>query len=373
MPDEVWCFVEQVQGRAATVSWELLGEGAKLARDLGVKLAAAVLGNHCEHLAREAISYGADRVYLVDSPVLKDYRNTPYLLTLSRLIRDHCPNVVLMGATTLGRDLSGAVATELETGLTADCTNLEIDPATKLLKQTRPAFGGNIMATILCQERRPQMATVRPRVMAMPERDEKRSGEIIRESCPVREEEVPERMIELIEEAGSAVYLDKAEIIVSGGRGIGEARHFEMLRKLANVLGGSLGASRAAVEAGWISPAHQIGQTGQTVRPKIYFAVGISGAIQHLVGMQTSDVIVAVNKDRDAPIFRVATYGIVGDFAEVVPALIEEFRKRLSRPGARPPAPDTDGRSAGFPEVPPQAHNPPAPAAIDNPPPGGAD
>ncbi|AVX29662.1 electron transfer flavoprotein alpha subunit apoprotein [Carboxydocella thermautotrophica] len=325
----VWVFVEQMEGEAAPVSWELMGEGRKLADKLGVELAGVILGAQAEHLVPEAFAYGADKVYIIDDPVLARYRTEPYLHGLVKLIRQYRPEIVLMGATTLGRDLSGTVATELRTGLTADCTVLDINPETRLLEQTRPAFGGNIMATILCRTRRPQMATVRPRVMAMPPRQEGRSGQVIREELGLKEEEIQTKVLEYITAGAAGVYLDKAEIIVAGGRGVG-AKNWPLLEELAQVLGGTVGASRAAVEAGWASPAQQVGQTGYTVRPKVYFAVGISGAIQHLVGMQTSDTIVAINNDANAPIFKIADYGIVGDAAQILPALVENFKQQLA-------------------------------------------
>ncbi|MFZ3172493.1 MAG: electron transfer flavoprotein subunit alpha [Carboxydocellales bacterium] len=329
----VWVFIEQMEGQIAPVSWELLGEGRKLAKKLGVELAGVLLGHSVEGLISEIFSYGADKIYLVDDPVLAKYRTGPYKDALVSLVCKYNPEIVLIGATTLGRDLSGTVATELGTGLTADCTVLDIDPVGRYLEQTRPAFGGNIMATILCKERRPQMATVRPRVMVMPTQQPGRSGEIIREQLGLREEDVQTRVVEYIREKQAAVYLDKAEIIIAGGRGMGSAKNWSMLEELAVVLGGTVGASRAAVEAGWVNAAHQVGQTGQTVRPKVYFAIGISGAIQHLVGMQTSDTIVAINSNAEAPIFKVATYGLVGDLNKIVPALSEEFQKRLAGRG----------------------------------------
>lgn len=329
----VWVFIEQMEGQVAPVSWELMGEGQKLAKKLGVELAGVLLGKGIEGLTGEIFAYGADKVYLVDDPVLEKYRTGPYQDALVSLVHKYQPEIVLMGATTLGRDLSGTVATELGTGLTADCTVLDIDPVGRYLEQTRPAFGGNIMATILCKERRPQMATVRPRVMAMPTREPGRNGEIIKEQLELREEAVQTRVVEYIREKQAAVYLDKAEIIVAGGRGVGSAKNWSMIEELASVLGGTVGASRAAVEAGWVNAAHQVGQTGQTVRPKVYFAIGISGAIQHLVGMQTSDTIVAINSNPEAPIFKVATYGLVGDLNKIIPALTEEFQKRLAGRG----------------------------------------
>ncbi|CEP67816.1 Electron transfer flavoprotein, alpha subunit [Moorella glycerini] len=325
----VWVFIEQVGGEVAPVSWELLGAGRQLADALGVELAGVLLGQGVAGLVTEVWAYGADKVYLVEDPVLGFYRTAPYARALVRLVKQYQPEILLLGATSLGRDLSGAVATFLGTGLTADCTSLTIDPETRLLEQTRPAFGGNVMATILCRRHRPQMATVRPRVMPMPSRQEDRRGELVRVDMAFNEAEARVEVIEVIEEKNKAVYLDRAEIIVAGGRGVGSKENFRLLEELAGVLGGTLGASRAAVEAGWLPPEYQVGQTGTTVRPKVYFAIGISGAVQHLVGMQTSDVIVAINNDSQAPIFKVATYGIVGDLRQVVPALTAEFRRQL--------------------------------------------
>ncbi|WP_258361039.1 electron transfer flavoprotein subunit alpha/FixB family protein [Moorella sulfitireducens] len=326
----VWVFIEQVGGEVAPVSWELLGAGRQLADALGVELAGVLLGQGVAGLVTEAWAYGADKVYLVEDPVLGPYRTAPYARALVQLVKEYKPEILLLGATSLGRDLSGAVATSLGTGLTADCTSLTIDPETRLLEQTRPAFGGNVMATILCRRHRPQMATVRPRVMPMPSRQEDRRGELVRVDMAFNEAEARAEVIEIIEEKNKAIYLDRAEIIVAGGRGVGSKENFRLLEELAGVLGGTLGASRAAVEAGWLPPEYQVGQTGTTVRPKVYFAIGISGAIQHLVGMQGADVIVAVNNDPQAPIFKIATYGIVGDFREVVPALTAEFHRQLA-------------------------------------------
>ncbi|HIE50502.1 MAG TPA: 4Fe-4S dicluster domain-containing protein [Armatimonadetes bacterium] len=324
----VLVFVEQAEGQAASVSWELLGAGARLARELEVPLSAAVLGEGVGPLAQEAIAYGADLVYLLEDPVLRRYRNQPYRQGLVGLIRQYKPEIVLLGATTLGRDLAASVATELRTGLTADCTELSIDPENRSLLQTRPAFGGNIMAAILCPNHRPQMATVRPRVMEIPVRDSHRQGKIVQESLGLREEKVEVKVLEFIPEPGATVHLEDAEVIVAGGRGLGEAKNFALLEELAEVLGGTMGASRGAVDAGWISPEHQIGQTGKTVRPRIYFAIGISGAVQHVMGIRGSEVIVAINRDPGAPIFRVADYGIVGDLFQILPPLIEQFRER---------------------------------------------
>lgn len=325
----IWIFIEQLDGEAAPVSWELMGAGRILADKLKTELAGVLLGDNVDKLAQEAFKYGADKVYLMESPVLKDYRNQAYTEGVVKLVKKYNPEIVLMGATSLGRDLAGSVATLVETGLTADCTELDVEIESRYLLQSRPAFGGNIMATILCRHHRPQMATVRPRVMPMPEPVVGKSGEIIRESFEIQEKDMLMTVLEIAKDKGTGVYLDKAEIIVAGGRGLGNKENFTMLQELAKVVGGTVGASRAAVDAGWISVEHQVGQTGITVRPKVYFAIGISGAIQHLVGMQTSDVIVAINNDPNAKIFDVATYGLAGDLHQIVPALTEEFRKQL--------------------------------------------
>jgi electron transfer flavoprotein alpha subunit len=328
---DVWIFIEHEHGKVGSVSFELLGEGRKLADALGCKLCGMLFGEKVDDFIKEAVAYGAERVYVTESPVLKQYRADPYACAAVNLIRKYKPEIVLFGATTQGRDFAGTVATTLEVGLTADCTGLDIDPETKYLRQTRPAFGGNIMATILDYPNyRPQMSTVRPKVFPMPPRDDSRKGEVIRESLPMKEEQVRTKVLEFIK-GTEAVNLVDAEIIVSGGRGLGNAENFKVVRELAEVLGAAVGASRATVDAGWISYEHQVGQTGRTVRPKIYIACGISGAIQHQAGMKTSDIIVAINKDPEAPIFKIATYGIVGDLFTVVPILKEEFKKRLGR------------------------------------------
>lgn len=326
----VWVFLEQENREIAPVGFELLGAGKKLAEELNVELAGIIFGHKIKELTQEAFDYGADKVYLIDDPVLAQYRSQPYAKGIVDLAKKYKPEVILMGATTLGRDLAGVVATKLETGLTADCTELAIEEGGRLLLQTRPAFGGNIMATIVCKNQRPQMATVRPRVMAKPEKKKGKRGVVVESSLGINEENMAVKVIDVIKGGKSAVYLDKAEIIIAGGRGLGSKENFNVIRDLADTLGGTLGASRAAVEAGWIGVEHQVGQTGHTVRPKVYIAVGISGAIQHLVGMQTSDIIVAINKDPKAPIFKVATYGIVGEALEVIPKLVEEFSKAIN-------------------------------------------
>ncbi|MBT0653573.1 electron transfer flavoprotein subunit alpha [Geomobilimonas luticola] len=323
----VWVFVEQTEGEPAKVSWELLGKGKELARALDVELAAIVIGDNVEHLCREAFAHGAEKAYLIDAPVFRYYRTQAYLKAVCHLVETYKPEVILMGATGLGRDLAGAVATVVGTGLTADCTGLAIDDKRNLM-QTRPAFGGNIMATIMCDKFRPQMATVRPHVMPMPERQEGAGGEIVRESCPIAEEDILVKVLEIISDRKKdQVDVAGADFIVSGGRGLMAKENFAMLQELADELGGVVGASRSAVDAGWMPQERQVGQTGKTVRPKIYIACGISGAIQHLVGMQDSDIVIAINRDKDAPIFEVATYGIVGDLFKIIPAITNRLRE----------------------------------------------
>src|SRR5512133_1753403 len=324
----VWVFVEQTEGEAARVSWELMGAGAELARTLGVELCALVIGEQVEALCREAFSYGAAKAYLLDHPVYRHYRTEPYLEACCRLIDKHKPEIILMGASGMGRDLAGAVATRMKTGLTADCTGLAIDDKRNLM-QTRPAFGGNIMATIMCDRFRPQMATVRPQVMQMPQPKPADGRRIIRHSFTLPEDQVLVKVLEIIRDNDGTHKVDigGAEFIVSGGRGMMGPENFTLLEELACELNGVVGASRSAVDAGWLPHDRQVGQTGKTVRPKIYIACGISGAIQHLVGMQDSDLIIAINRDPDAPIFEVAHYGIVGDLFQVVPILTSKLRE----------------------------------------------
>ena len=324
----VWVFVEQTEGEAAKVSWELLGVGAGLAATLGVELCALVVGENVDHLCRQAFAHGAAKAYLLDAPVYYHYRTEAYVEGCCHLIEKYKPEVILMGATGMGRDLAGAIATRVGTGLTADCTGLSIDDKRNLM-QTRPAFGGNIMATIMCDKYRPQMSTVRPNVMPMPELREGAEGIIIRDPFTVPEESVLTKVIEIIRDSHSknAVDLTGAEFIVSGGRGMMAPENFALLQELADELGGVVGASRSAVDAGWMPGDRQVGQTGKTVRPKIYIACGISGAIQHLVGMQDSDMVIAINRDATAPIFEVATYGIIGDLFQIVPAITAKIRE----------------------------------------------
>ncbi len=321
----VWVFIEQRNGKPAGVAYELLGEGQNLASDLGEELCAVLLGYDVEHVAEEMIKYGASKVYLVDDPALQNFQDEPYAQVIAELVTEYRPSVFLFGATTVGRSLAPRIAVKLKTGLTADCTGLDIDKENRLLLQTRPAFGGNIMATIVCPEKRPQMATVRPKVMKARVPDNSRTGTVVklsREILPPRA-----RLLETDLASGQRANIQEADIVVSGGRGLGKPENFALLEELAQLLGGAVGASRAAVDAGWIPYAHQVGQTGKTVRPKLYVACGISGAVQHLAGMSSSDVIVAINKDPNAPIFSIATYGIIGDALEIIPALIDELRK----------------------------------------------
>jgi electron transfer flavoprotein alpha subunit len=321
----VWVFAEQRNGKVSNVAFELLGAGRRLAQKLGVELSAVLFGATKES-AEELIKYGADRVYLAQDPGLEKFNDEPYARLLTSLINTHKPEIVLAGATPVGRSFFPRVAAALRAGLTADCTAFEIEPETRNLLQTRPAFGGNIMATIITPSRRPQMATVRPRVMKKLEPDPSRKGEIIF----IKPDSIPSRtkVIDSIKEVSElTVNLQEADVIVAGGRGLGDPKGFKLLEELASLLGGAVGASRAAVDAGWISYSHQIGQTGKTVCPKLYIACGISGAVQHLVGMQSSDIIVAINKNPEAPIFNVANYGIVGDVYEIVPLLIKRIKE----------------------------------------------
>jgi len=324
----VWVFVEHARGEPAEVSWELLGAGAELARKLGVELCSVVIGDKVERLCQESFAYGASKVYFIDNPVFKIYRTEPYYRAIYYLVDKYKPEILLIGATALGRDLAGAVATKLNTGLTADCTGLAIDDRGFLL-QTRPAFGGNIMATIVTERTRPQMATVRPHVMPLPLKNTSRKGEIVSEFVAIKEEDIGTKVVQVVEDVrqgAECIDLASADVIVSGGRGMRARENFNILQQLADELNGVVGCSRAAVDAGWMPQERQVGQTGKTVRPKIYIACGISGAIQHLAGMQGSDVIIAINQDRDAPIFEVATYGVVGDVFQIVPVIINRIK-----------------------------------------------
>lgn len=321
----VWVFAEQRQGEITPVVIELLGEGRKLADEIGVELCAILLGKDVMGLADELISYGAEKVYVVDNELLENFTTDAYTKVITDAINEMKPEIMLFGATHIGRDLAPRIASRVNTGLTADCTKLEIDPEDKKIKQTRPAFGGNIMATIICPNNRPQMSTVRPGVMDKAVKDDTKKGEILPLNIELTESDIRTKVIKIVKSKKEMVSLTDANIIVSGGLGLGKAEGFEMLSNLANKLGGVVGASRAAVDAGWIDHSHQVGQTGTTVKPNLYIACGISGAIQHLAGMQSSDIIIAINKNSTAPIFDVADYGIVGDVYDVIPMLLDEL------------------------------------------------
>lgn len=325
----VWVYAEQKCGNIAKVSHELLGAGRRLADDLNVELSAVLIGSDIETKTKELISYGADKVYVVDDSSLRDFNDESYADLLEQMIKKYKPEIVLMGATTYGRSLGPRISSRLNTGLTADCTKLEIDIAKKILLQTRPAFGGNLMATIVCPDHRPQMSTVRPKVMKALEPDENKTGEVIRPDINLPKD-VKLKVLDSVNTLCEMVNLTEADIIVSGGRGIGDPKNFKLIEDLAKVLGGAVGASRAVVDAGWIEYSHQVGQTGKTVGPKVYFACGISGAIQHMAGMSSSDTIIAINKNPEAPIFQIADIGIVGDINEVLPPLISKFKERLN-------------------------------------------
>ncbi|MEW8971742.1 electron transfer flavoprotein subunit alpha/FixB family protein [Mesobacillus jeotgali] len=326
----VWVFIEVNDGKIEGVSLELLGAGRKLADKLEVPLSGVMLGEGVMPLANEVIYAGADQVYVVDHPVLKDYRTESYMKGVCILAEKYKPEIFLYGATPNGKDLASAVATDLSTGLTADTTMLDVDIEKRLLEASRPAFGGNIMATILCKKHRPQMATVRPKVMKALEADEGRKGVIIEEELELREEDMRTKVLKIVKDVTKKASLAEAHVIVAGGKGLGDIQGFQLIHELAEVIGASVGGTRDVVEAGWLKHEQQIGQTGETVTPKIYFAIGISGAIQHVEGMKNSELIIAINKDPNAPIFDVATYGIVGDALEIVPKLIKQF-KELSK------------------------------------------
>ena len=323
---DLWVFVETDDGKAKSVGYELLTPGRTLADKLGQKLVAVVMGKDVDVVAADCIAYGADQVILVEGDEYKNYNTDAETYAMTELIGKYRPAIVFYGATNNGRDLGPRVACKLGTGLTADCTGLDIEEETGLLMSTRPTFGGNLMATIAIPDNRPQMSTVRPGVFKKGVKDPDRKGEIIREELHMDPALAKVRLVERVKEVAQAVNLEEAEIIVSGGRGLKEAKNFQLIRDLADALGATVGASRAAVDAGWIPHAHHVGQTGKTVAPKIYIACGISGAIQHLAGMSGSDTVVAINRDPDAPIFSVADYGIVGDLFEVLPALTEQIR-----------------------------------------------
>ncbi|WP_427112664.1 electron transfer flavoprotein subunit alpha/FixB family protein [Megasphaera sueciensis] len=324
----VYVIAEQFEGKLRNVSLELLGQGRILADKIGDEVGAVLIGSRVTPLAQELIAHGAHKVYVYDDPRLEQYNTTAYAKVLQHFFEEVKPNVFLVGATNIGRDLGPRVANVLKTGLTADCTGLDVDDDGKTIVWTRPALGGNIMAEIVCRENRPQMGTVRPNVFKKPAADASATGEIINMKAELSDGDFMTKFVELIKMGGGGVKIEEADVIISGGRGMNGSEPFEgMLKELATLLGGAVGASRAAVDAGWIDALHQVGQTGKTVGPKIYVACGISGAIQHLAGMTGSDCIIAINKDPDAPIFQVCDYGIVGDAFEVVPKITEAIKK----------------------------------------------
>ncbi|MBU0467708.1 MAG: electron transfer flavoprotein subunit alpha [Candidatus Omnitrophica bacterium] len=327
----VWIFAEQKRGNIQSISYELLGKATELAQKLGVEVSCMLLGHNITGKAQELISRGADNVHIVDSPELEHFLDEPYSKILINLIRKYRPEIVLCGASAIGRALVSRVAVNIHAGLTADCTELDIDEAEKILLQTRPAFGGNIMATIISKNHRPQMATVRHKVFKEAEVDASRTGKVIIENFDKSFFRSRTKMLDVIEEVTSTINIAEADIIVSGGRGMKGPENFAILEELAKVLGGAVGASRAAVDSDWMPYSHQVGQTGKTVCPKIYIACGISGQIQHLVGMSSSDIIIAINRDASAPIFQVADYGIIGDVFQIVPLLTKKFKEALNK------------------------------------------
>ncbi len=324
---DVWVYVEQRYGQASRVAWELMGEGKRLAKIYGTKVCGIVLGSDVTEVIKESYEYGADKVYSIESPLLKDYRNETYGKAMTYLSNKYHPEVILMGGTFNGRDLAGVLATLIETGLIADCTSLDVDDKGGF-NGTRPDFGGKEMSTIVCPKNKPTMASVRTRVMKMPPKVIGVSGELVKEAVDLNEDAVKEKIVSFTPMEKAGAQLEVSDIIVSGGRGLGSGKNFGLLEDLATVLGAKVGATRAVVYLGWIPKENQIGQTGITVRARLYFAIGLSGAVQHLVGMENSDTIVAINKDPEAPIFGVAHYGIVGDLFQIVPALIDEIKAR---------------------------------------------
>lgn len=321
----VWVFAEQRDKELLSVAIELVGEGRKIANELEVPLTAVLLGKDIDNLAEKLVKYGADEVLYGDHELLDLYTTDGYTSVIYDLIKERKPEIMLIGATNIGRDLGPRISARVHTGLTADCTKLDVDLENRRLMQTRPAFGGNLMATIICPDHRPQMSTVRPGVMEKAKYDESRQGNIIKFTPELKDEDIRARVVKVVKGGKSEIELEDSKIIVSGGRGLGNPEGFKLIENLAKKLGGVVGASRATVDAGWIEQGHQVGQTGKTVRPSLYIACGISGAIQHLAGMQESKVIVAINKDKDAPIFKIADYGIIGDVYEILPILIESL------------------------------------------------
>ena len=322
----VYVFAQQVDHEITGVSFELIGKGKELAADLGTDVTAILIGSGVRDLADELAAYGADKVIVIDDPAAEIYTTEVYAHAVYSVIQKYKPEIVLYGATAIGRDLAPRVSARVHTGLTADCTKLEIDPETKNLRMTRPAFGGNIMATIVCPDFRPQMATVRPGVMQKIEKIEGAKANVEEYNPGFEKNNKYVEVLEVIKKVNETVDIQDAKILVSGGRGVGSPENFKLLDDLAEAIGGTVSSSRACVDAGWVEKSLQVGQTGKTVRPHVYFAIGISGAIQHLAGMEESDIIIAINKDETAPIFNVADYGIVGDLNKVVPELTKMIK-----------------------------------------------
>lgn len=322
----VWVYAEQRHSEISSVVYELLNKGSELAKTLNVPLSAILIGSNISAKAQDLINRGADKVYVYDDPILAEFQDDPYSCILADLIKEEKPEIVLMGATNIGRSFASRVAAKIYTGLTADCTALEIDTETRNLMQTRPAFGGNIMATILTPRHRPQMATVRHKVFKEAKVLEGRTGEVINKTVDAQKIINRTKFIGFFKDQSADVNISDADIIVSGGRGLGNPEGFKLIKELADLLGGAVGASRAAVDSDWIPYSHQVGQTGRTVAPKIYIACGISGQIQHMVGMSSSDTIIAINKDKDCPMMQTATYSLVGDLYEIIPAIIKELK-----------------------------------------------
>ncbi|NLN98268.1 MAG: electron transfer flavoprotein subunit alpha/FixB family protein [Eubacteriaceae bacterium] len=330
MYKDVFVFIEQRDNLLSKVGIELLGKARELADERKQYVVAVLVGEKVQNYCDTLIKHGADKVVVVEDPILKEYMTEPYTKAVYHIIETYKPEIMLFGATSIGRDLAPRLAARVHTGLTADCTKLEIDPETGLLMMTRPAFGGNLMATILCENHRPQMATVRPGVMESMAKDEKRTGEIFIEEMTFSQEDVNVEIEEVIKTESKKKDITEARILVSAGRGIGGPEGLKPLESFAQVIDAEVSSSRAVVDSDWIAKDRQVGQTGKTVRPEVYFAIGISGAVQHLAGMEESDLIIAVNKDEKAPIFDVADLGIVGDLNEIVPKLTELMEKELA-------------------------------------------
>jgi len=330
----VWVFIEHEHGHVHPVSWELLGKGRELADKLKVELAGVLLGGpgpEVAGIAAEVGAHGADLCYVAQHPVLEDYRNQPYTAGMTELVNTYQPEILLLGATTQGRDLAGSVATTLLTGLTADCTGLDIDASDRSLLSSRPTFGGSLMCTIVNLATRPQMATVRPRVMPMPARTPERRARVVEHALQLDEASVVTKVLDFIPDArADKPQLAFADFIVAGGRGLAKPENFSLVSRLAAVLGAEVGASRPAVHAGWVDAERQVGQSGKTVRPKLYIAAGISGAVQHRVGMEGADVIAGINLDASAPLFDFANYALIGNVTELLPALEAAFARRLA-------------------------------------------